>query len=167
MINYIPTMEDFRQFGIVIPKKNIGEAALYGTACIYILMEKILVDFLRPFRISTAKFNALLIIKHIGGSEGLSQRQIGKRLIVTASNMTRLLDRLEKDGYIERLGQKDDRRINRVRITRKGTDLLDTVWPGYYETVQRITGLLNKEELSQITHVVEKWIHKLGEVNIQ
>lgn len=150
-------------FGIDIGEGNFKEIAVYALACAYSLMEKEISEHLRSFKLTPAKFNAMMIIKHIGKDEGLSQIEIGRRLIVTASNMTRLLDKLQKEGYIERLTRKGDRRVNLIKISKKGSAVLDKVWPGYYRKIMDVSNLLDKEELKQISRLLGKWCDKLGE----
>lgn len=151
-----------KHFGIELKKDSLQEASIYGLACAYSLVEKMISDYLRPFGLSPAKFNALMVIKHKGADRGLSQIEIGRRLIVTASNMTRLLDKLEREGLIERLTQKGDRRVNLIKISNKGSELLDKAWPGYCRKVAEISGLLNKEELRKVSDLMLKWCERLG-----
>lgn len=159
-------MEALKRLGIPVNQVPAQEAALYSTACLYVLMERTISDYLRPYQLTPAKFNAMMIIKHIGKDQGMSQIEIGKRLIVSASNMTRLLDKLQKDGFIERFSRLDDRRVNLIRITQKGSVLLDAAWPGYYKTLFSIANVMNKEELTQLVSMVGKWCDKLeGEAN--
>lgn len=154
-------MELFKRLGIEIKSDNIWEGAIYGLACAYLLIEKDIANYLRPFKLTPAKFNALMIIKHQGKDKGLSQVEIGKRLIVTESNMTRLLDRLEKKGFIERLPQKKDRRIKLIKITKQGSDMLDEVWPGYYQKIKQVANTLDKHELKQFSRIIIHWCNKL------
>ncbi len=157
-------MKALKRFGIEIDKNNLIEGAVYGVACAYTLLEKHISNYLRLYNLTPAKFNAMMIIKHVGKDKGIRQIEIGRRLIVTASNMTRLLDKLEREGFIERLSLRGDRRVNLSRISKKGSDLLDQAWPGYSKEIQRLAGLLTQEELKQITHLFEKWCGKLGEL---
>lgn len=156
-------MKALKRFGIEIDKDNLTEGAVYGVACAYAFLEKTVSNYLRPFNLTPAKFNTMMIIKHVGKDKGIRQIEIGRRLIVTASNMTRLLDKLEQEGFIARLSLKGDRRVNLSKISKKGSDLLDQVWPGYYKKITELAALLNKDELKQITYLFEKWCSKLGE----
>lgn len=156
-----------KRLGMEAGKENISETAVYGLACAYALVEKKIADYLRQFNLSPAKFNSLMVIKHIGKEKGLSQAEIGRRLIVTDSNMTRLLDKLEKEGFIERLSQKGDRRVNLIKISKKGSELLDRVWPGYYKKISGISGLLGREELKSASNLLIKWCHRIeGEADV-
>lgn len=152
-------MEQFKKFGI--DDGNIEEGAIYGIACVYSLIEKEIENHLKSFSLNPTSFNALMIIKHQGKETGISQIEIGKRLVVTASNMTKMLDKLNREGLIQRSAQEGDRRVNLIKITQKGSDLLDQAWPGYKGKVQEITSLLDRKELQQITNTLAKWLGKL------
>ncbi len=156
-------MKSFSRFGIEVCKSNILEGAIYGVACTYALLGKIIANYLRPYNLTPAKFNAMMIIKHVGKDKGISQIDIGRRLIVTASNMTRLLDKLEQEAFIERLSLAGDRRVNLIKISEKGSDLLDRVWPEYYKKIQELAKLLNQDELGKVTHILGKWCDKILE----
>ncbi len=154
-------MKALNHFGIDTGKHSYEELAIYGLACAYLRIEKAVSDYLRPFKLTPAKFNTMMIIKHKGADKGLSQIEIGRLLIVTASNMTRLLDKLDKEGFIERLNQRGDRRVKLIKISKKGSDVLDKAWPGYYKKIVEIAGLLSKDELKQSASLISKWCDKL------
>lgn len=157
-------MEVLERFGIYSGKENFRETAVYALARAYSHIEKEISDYLRPFNLTPAKFNAMMVIKHIGKEKGLSQIDIGRRLIVTASNMTRLVDKMEREGYIERLTQKGDRRVNLIRISKKGAGLLDQIWPGYYNKIAGIANQLNRDELMKISGLLLKLAGSLESV---
>lgn len=156
-------MKPFEHFGIEVEKDKFHESAVYGLACAYSLLEREIAGYLRPFGLTPAKFNCLMVIKHKGRDTGLSQVEIGTSLIVTASNITRLLDRLGREGLIERTGKEKDRRVNLIKISKKGSSLLDRVWPGYYKKLTELAGLLNKEELKRTSELIIKWCARLQE----
>ena len=72
MVNYIYILEKekvcshLKRFGIEIGKDNLTEGAIYGVASVYLTIEKLISDYLRPFAMSPAKFNALMVLKHKG-----------------------------------------------------------------------------------------------------
>ena len=99
---------------------------------------------LSEFKLNVSKFNILMIIKHIGKEDGIQQNEISKRLLVTPSNITKLLDKLENDGMITRNSKKEDRRVKLIKITKSASKLLDEVWPVYTKDVNNIEKYLNK-----------------------
>jgi DNA-binding MarR family transcriptional regulator len=70
-----------------------------------------------------AQYNVLRILR---GAEpgGLPCSGIAERMISHDPDMTRLLDRMEKRNLITRQRQKDDRRVVKTHITKKGLALL-------------------------------------------
>src|ERR1035437_4927441 len=50
----------------------------------------------------------------------LSMSEIGEKLFISKPNVTTLIDKLIENGFTERLPDKSDRRIIKIRITKKG-----------------------------------------------
>lgn len=154
-------MEQFKRFGIDLERDNYTETSIYGVAFVYTLLEKEIENALKPFSLSPSKFNMLMIIKHQGKEDGISQVEVGKRLVVTASNMTKMIDKLVNEGLVERSARQGDRRVNLVKITQKGSDLLDQAWPDYFKTVTELADLISEEERKTLSTILAKWFEKL------
>lgn len=158
-------MEQFKRFGIDFDKDEFVETTIYGVVSVYLLIEKQIEIYLKQYNLSSSKFNMMMIIKHHGSKDGISQIDIGKRLIVTASNMTKQLDKLIAEKMVERFSQKGDRRVNLIKITQKGSDLLDKVWPGYVEKIKEITSHLPMHERKTFSQSLAKWFEGLENKN--
>jgi DNA-binding MarR family transcriptional regulator len=76
--------------------------------------------------LTATQYNVLRILRG-AEPEGLLCRGIAERMISRDPDMTRLLDRLEKQGWISRQRQQDDRRVIIARITAGGLKLLKTL----------------------------------------
>lgn len=63
----------------------------------------------------------------------LRQVDLAERVLLSHSGLSRLLDRIETKGLIERRPCKDDRRSFHVALTDAGADLLEEMWPVYAE----------------------------------
>lgn len=77
--------------------------------------------------LTTATYNVLRILRGAGG-DGLACGEIGARLIHRVPDVTRLIDRMERDGWVRRERASDDRRVVRTQLTpagRKAADELD------------------------------------------
>ena len=83
-------------------------------------------EALRPFGVTGTQFNVLRILRGAGES-GLCGREIGERMITRVPDVPRLLDRLEKAGFISRERDPNDRRHVTARITTKGEQLLEEI----------------------------------------
>ena len=56
---------------------------------------------------------------------------------LSRSGLTRLLDRMERDGLVERNLRRDDRRQFDVAITGQGRGVFDRVWPDHVDGIGR------------------------------
>jgi DNA-binding MarR family transcriptional regulator len=56
---------------------------------------------------------------------------------LSRSGLTRLLDRMERDGLIERTLSSEDRRQFDIAVTDQGREVFDRVWPGHLQGIQR------------------------------
>src|SRR5579864_8809591 len=80
------------------------------------------------FGISASQYNVLRILRGVH-PEGHSRCEIARRMIERAPDVTRLVDRLEKRGLVERDRSAADRRLSLTRITPAGIDLLARLAP--------------------------------------
>lgn len=156
-------MSIFAQLGVRDGKGRIKEEVLYNLAACYVLVERKISHFLAPYDLSPVKMNALLMIKHVGKKEGLPQVEIGKRMIVSAGNITRLIDRLENEKLVEHFSKPGDRRVKLIRITKKASDLLDKVWPIYKAEVEKIVSIMPNLDIVTTGVVLSGFREKLSE----
>lgn len=56
---------------------------------------------------------------------------------LSRSGLTRLLDRMERDGLVERTLSREDRRQFDVAISGRGREVFDLTWPDHLEGLQR------------------------------
>lgn len=59
--------------------------------------------------------------------DGMTLKEIGNRCMIDSSSMTVLIDKLERDGLVERRLDPHDRRAIRVSILPKGREAADQV----------------------------------------
>lgn len=79
---------------------------------------------LKGRNISEAQYNVLRILRG-AGDDGLKCSEVGERMVTRDPDITRLLDRLEKQQLIERHRSQTDRRVVTTRITETGLRLLE------------------------------------------
>jgi len=80
---------------------------------------------LRPWDLSLAQFD---LLSALGASEGITQFDLAKQLLVTQGNITQLLDKLEQRGLLVR---HQEGRTKCLMLTEQGRNLLDTVLPAH------------------------------------
>ena len=109
---------------------------------------------LRRQHLTAAQFNALLVLR-TAAAAGLLMGEIGERLVVTKSNVTGLVDRLERQGLVAR-GEHRDRRATVVRLTDAGSGLLERTLPRYGELLAELTGCLSGKEKQTLVRLLTK-----------
>ena len=154
-------MSIYKEMGFQPKKESTSEATLYNVVRTFTLLNRLFQRHYAQFDLTPAKLNVLMLVKHVGGEEGLPQREIAKRLIISGSDVTGLIDRLEKDGVLTRRGASNDRRIKLIKITHKGSALLDRLWPAHTEQVDSIMSPLSKKEQEQLIALLTKLRAKL------
>jgi DNA-binding MarR family transcriptional regulator len=111
--------------------------------------------YFRKYGITDAQFNVLIQLRY-ARQNTLSQADLGRRLVVNKADMTGIVDRLEKAGFVERADHPKDRRINIVNITRKGRDMVNKLEPGYFEGVKKLMSGIPKANMEKIIKGMEK-----------
>src|SRR5262249_32315826 len=77
--------------------------------------------------ITLPQFDVLVQLARQG--EGLSFVELSRKLLVTSGNLTGIIDRLERDGFVAREPDASDRRVVRIRLTEKGSELIARLVP--------------------------------------
>jgi DNA-binding MarR family transcriptional regulator len=80
-------------------------------------------QFFRPFDITPSQYNVLRILRG-AETDGLCRNEISERMVTATPDMTRLLDRMEKVGWVTRERAEEDRRQVSTYITKSGMELL-------------------------------------------
>jgi DNA-binding MarR family transcriptional regulator len=102
--------------------------------------------------ITDGQYNVLRILRGASPS-GLSRCDIAVRLVERAPDVTRLVDRLEQQGLVERARSEADRRLSISRITDAGLALLDHMEPAIraeHDHFAERLSLRDRRELSRI-----------------
>jgi len=84
------------------------------------------------------------------GAGGLCRNEIRDRLVSQVPDVTRLLDRLESSGLIERERGTEDRRLVSTRITPAGLSLLDRLDEPVVEMHRQLLGHLSEAQLRSL-----------------
>ena len=114
-------------------------------------------EFLKRFDLTTAQFDVLVQIRL---NEPLTQSELAEKTIVTQGGISRMLARLEKEGYIIRT---QDWKTKTIRLTEKATKILEEAMPAqlafqssFFEDV------LTKEEEKTLYKLMTR-VHKYSQ----
>ena len=105
--------------------------------------------------LSSSQYNVLRILRGSGG-EGTPCQEIAAQMINHMPDITRLVDRLEEAGLVERQRTRADRRVVLVKITRKGTDVLTELDRPVLALHKKLLGHLSRAELTELNRLLVK-----------
>jgi DNA-binding MarR family transcriptional regulator len=99
----------------------------------------------------------VLLELHRAGDGGLRQYEIGDHVLLPKYNLSRLIDRLESEGYVARAACPEDGRGNRVQITPAGEHLVKRMWRVYGTIIHEALEVrLTAAEISMLAQILDK-----------
>lgn len=110
--------------------------------------------WLKKYGLTGTQYNALRILRG-AGPEGLPCREIGDRMITHDPDITRLLNRLETRGLVERSRDKKDRRVIYGKITPSGFKLLREMDGPIEKQGREMLRNVGQEKLKELIDLLE------------
>ncbi len=105
--------------------------------------------------ITSSQYNVLRILKG-AYPDGYPRVEIIQRMIDYSPDVTRLIDRLEKEKLVDRFTSDEDRRLSFSRITQKGIGLLEEMKQSIRDADNLINNKLSKEDCIKLSDLCEK-----------
>lgn len=112
------------------------------------------VEVLKPHGISGTQYNVLRILRG-AGKDGLPCGAIAERMVTRDPDITRLLDRLDKMGFIARERGQRDRRVVTTTITDAGLKLLKQLDKPVQEVGTGLVRNLSKTQMQQLVELLD------------
>jgi len=104
--------------------------------------------------LTSNQYNVLRILRGSHPSR-LACSEIADRMIARDPDITRLVDRLTRQGLVSRVRGRQDRRVVEVGITEKGRELLRSLDPHVGRMPQAVLGHLGAAKLKQLVRLLE------------
>ncbi len=111
-------------------------------------------EILRLVGLSPNQYNVLRILRG-AGQQGLCCREVADRMITRDPDITRLVDRLERRGFLTRSRESKDRRIITVRITLDGLKTLKELDRPMEEYNRNRLSHMDKADLRKLLEMLE------------
>jgi MarR family 2-MHQ and catechol resistance regulon transcriptional repressor len=86
----------------------------------------------------------------------LPQGELCRRILRSGSNVTTVVDNLEREGLVRRERDANDRRIQIVHLTDKGRELLDRALPVHVRRITRVMAALDPDEQRELGRLCRK-----------
>jgi len=112
-------------------------------------------DLTESFGITSAQYNVLRILRGVHPN-GHPRREIIERMIQSAPDVTRLIDRLERQGLVRRDKSTVDKRLSMTFITEKGLVVLEQIQPHLDKLNQKFWQSLSEKEALELAKLCDK-----------
>jgi DNA-binding MarR family transcriptional regulator len=101
-------------------------------------------------------YNVLRILN--GAGEPLSQIEIGRRMLSTRANVTKLIDLLEEKKFARRLNC-EDRRVKLIELTEAGAKFIEDSLKQVLDAAETSLKPLTKAEQKVLSELLDKLLH--------
>ncbi len=101
------------------------------------------------------------ILLWLGNDGSLTMGKLARVVAVTEKTITGMVDRLERDGLVERRRDPTDRRVVHVRLAPKGTSLYRRIDRGIDAKLAKLLGLLEAGDRGHLVRMMETLTAKL------
>ena len=99
-------------------------------------------------------YGALLLLSR-AGEQGMRRIDLANELQLSPSGITRLLDRLEDQGYVGKGECKEDARVSYAILTDAGLQKLREAAPGHIEDIdRRLSSALSEDEIRTLNELL-------------
>jgi DNA-binding MarR family transcriptional regulator len=96
------------------------------------------------------------LLSNLCRSDGQTLASLSRSMLVTAGNITGLVDRAARDGMVERRADPGDRRAWRVHVTQKGQRAFREAERRHAARVAKLFAGLSPAELGALIHLLDK-----------
>ncbi len=116
---------------------------------LYVLLDDGDRQALRNSELTTTQYNLLSRLQ-VDVEQGHTVTELAEQLLCTRGNITRLVQRLQKQDLVEVGGDPEDQRLVRIALTQEGERRLESAREAHEVSLQRRLGALNPEKLAQL-----------------
>jgi MarR family 2-MHQ and catechol resistance regulon transcriptional repressor len=103
--------------------------------------------------LTVSQFSVLEALYHLGS---MTQGEVSTKVLKSGSNMTTVIDNLERDGLVRRERDAKDRRVIHVHLTEAGTSKLEAVLPGHISALVEEFSVLSASEQDTLSELCRK-----------
>lgn len=111
-----------------------------------------LTQLFQPHNLTSEQWSLLFALHH---NEGVSQKELAELTGKDPANVTRILDQLERKGFVRREANPDDRRAFRMHNTPEGTKIAVALAPIEERFVEEVVAGIPREDLETFRAVMQ------------
>jgi len=110
-------------------------------------------DQLEPLGIGSGQF---IFLNHIARSEGISQKELSRDVVVDKATTAKAVRKLVDLGYIEKKVNEYDMRIHNLFLTDRGRDIIPTVRAALKNSTGILQTGMSGEEIAAAADILNK-----------
>ena len=103
--------------------------------------------------LTPSQFAVLEALFHLGS---MTQGEVSTKVLKSGSNITTVIDNLERDGFVRRERDAKDRRVIHIHLTEAGKNKLDSVLPGHVSALVDEFSVLSVKEQEMLGELCKK-----------
>lgn len=112
-------------------------------------------NVMEPADVTLQQYNVLRILRG-AGEQGLPTLAVAERMVERTPGVTRLIDRMEKKGWVIRVRCTEDRRRVWCRITQSGLELLSSLDTPMNAVDDSLSGALDESEILELIGYLDR-----------
>jgi DNA-binding MarR family transcriptional regulator len=110
-------------------------------------------ESLKTLRITFPQFGALL---RLSFQDNITQKELSEIMDTDTTTIMVICDSLERKGFLQRMKDPSDRRVNRLVLTEDGKNVVSKAYPLMMGRYEFFVNSISKKELEAITPVLKK-----------
>jgi DNA-binding MarR family transcriptional regulator len=117
---------------------------------------------LAGFGLDQSRLDVLGALRRAGTPYRLTAGELTRRCRVTPGATTQRVQRLEEDGYVERVRDEHDRRNVYVALTPGGSGKLDEVFAAVVAADEAVLAPLSARDRASLERILGRWLSAAG-----
>jgi DNA-binding MarR family transcriptional regulator len=134
------------------PSKESLRLWLRLLACENIVESRLRTALRDEFGVTLPQFDVLAELEYLG--RPLTMTGLSKRLMVSNGNVTGVVDRLAREGLVERQPSPEDRRVHLIRLTPAGRELFYRIAECHERWIHELFSGVSREKIRQLANLL-------------
>lgn len=125
-------------------------------------LERARAGALDGFGLDQSRLDVLGTLRRAGTPYRLTAGELTRRCRVTPGATTQRVQRLEQDGYVERVRDEHDRRTVHIALTPGGAAKLDEVFAAVMAADEDVLAPLSERDRASLERILGRWLSEAG-----
>ncbi|MEO1407137.1 MAG: MarR family transcriptional regulator [Pseudomonadota bacterium] len=145
------------EWGREAPELDVGGMAIVGRIlALGRRFETRIETKLKPLGLIYTDFDILATLRRSGAPYDLTPTELRRSILLTSGAMTAALDRLERNGLIERIRSQKDRRSSSARLTQEGVNVVDEAAVMRFKDANESVDSLSEQDRETLARLLKK-----------